>query len=144
MTSIAEVKRKIQNLRQMSELKPDEFTEENGLADSLASEFGENLKPTQLRKVFTEIKRIRRKVERDNRSTAARAGAFDRTQLLHLMPTLAYASGRKLLPKEFYEILKLILGRDRLQTNTDFLRAADFIEAVLAYHKYRASGGGQA
>ena len=65
---------------------------------------------------------------------------FDRTQLVKFMPTLAYSTGRGLLPQDFYEILKLSLGPERLKSKGDFLRAADFIEAVLAYHKYRSKG----
>ena len=42
--------------------------------------------------------------------------------------------------RDFYDILKLSLGQERLRTNADFLRSADFIEAVLAYHKYRSKG----
>ncbi len=137
MASIRDVKRKIQGLARMGELKPEDFTLEDGLADSLAVEFGNDLKPTQLRKVFSEIKRIRRRVEREARTEDTRKEPFDRTQLVKLMPTLAYSTGRGLLPSDFYDILKLSLGPERLQSKGDFLRTADFIEAVLAYHKYR-------
>jgi CRISPR type III-A-associated protein Csm2 len=138
MATIAEVKKRFSGLQRMGDLRTDEFAEEGGLADSLAVEFGVDLKPTQLRKVFSEIKRIRRQVEREARNEAERQQSFDRTRLLKLMPTLAYSVGRRLIPEDFYDILKLSLGRERLQTNADFIRAADFIEAVLAYHKYRS------
>jgi len=132
IATVQDVRTRLAGLARMSYLTPDEFAEEGGLADVVARELGNNLKPTQLRKVFTEIKRVRVQV------TKAQPGApFERASLLKLMPTLAYAVGRKLLPEEFYEILKLILGRQRVQTNADFVRTADFVEAVLAYHKYR-------
>lgn len=129
--TVHQVKQHIQQLKSMSELEPRHFAEEHGLADSLASELGGDLKPTQLRKVFHTIKDLRRQVERET------GDAFDRTELALLMPTLAYAAGRRLLPQDFYEVLKLCLGSERLQTREDFMRAADFIEAVMAYHKYR-------
>ena len=98
MTTVPEVKHRISSLRQMSELPPAEFSEEGGLADSLASAFKTDLKPTQLRRVFTEIKRVRRDVERQATSAVQTQTPFDRTRLLKLMPTLAYAVGRDLLP----------------------------------------------
>jgi len=130
--TIAEIKGHIKRLNSMSELEPEAFTEEEGLADSLVSRLKEDrkeIKTTQLRKVFHTIKDLRRKVERQQE--------FDRTELALVMPTLAYAAGRKLLPREFYDVLKLCLGSERLKTKEDFIRAADFIEAVVAYHKYR-------
>ncbi len=137
MATVEEVKQKVRGLRKMSDLSPTDFAEEGGLADSLASEFGEKLKPTQLRKVFTEIKRVRRDVEHEMSPDAV----FNQARLMMLMPTLAYAVGRDLLPRDFYEILKLCLGRERLKANADFLRTADFIEAVVAYHKFRSRKG---
>jgi len=127
--TVEQVKDHIRGLNSMSELEPKYFAEEGGLADSLASGLGSGLKPTQLRKIFHAIKDMRRQVERQLE--------FDRTELALIMPTLAYAAGRNLLPKDFYEVLKLCLGRERLRTKEDFLRTADFIEAVMAYHKYR-------
>ena len=134
MATVTEVKQQVERLRRMNDLSPTDFAEEGGLADSLAREFGDKLKPTQLRKVFTEIKRIRREVEHKMPPEAV----FEQTKLMRLMPTLAYAVGRELLPRDFYDILKLSFGRQRVQTNADFLRAADFVEAIVAYHKYRS------
>jgi CRISPR type III-A-associated protein Csm2 len=132
----SEVTQRIQKLQRMSDLPPAEFSEEGGLADSLAIEFKDKLKPTQLRKVFTEIKRVRRDVERQG--APAPEAPFDRARLLKLMPTLAYAVGRDLLPRGFYDILKLSFGQERLKTTSDFLRSADFVEAILAYHKFHS------
>ena len=130
--TVEQIKNHIQKLRSMSDLKPEDFAEEDGLADSLVQELKRlrrDLKPTQMRKVFHAIKDMRRKVERQQE--------FDRTELALIMPMLAYAVGRDLLPRDFYDVLKLCLGSERLRSREDFLRAADFIEAVMAYHKYR-------
>ena len=133
--AIEQVKRRLDALSSMSELKPEEFCEEGGLADELAQELGEGLKSTQLRKVFHEFRNIERDVSRLKEEDKDKE--FDRHRIAKLMPVIAYTVGRGLIPKGFYEILKTCLSRDRLKTNQDFLRAAEFITAVLAFHKFR-------
>ncbi len=139
--SIDEIKKKIFEATPMRRLPQEDFAEEYGLADSLAVALGRNLNATQLRKVFDEIKRVRRKLEDNFDLKVDRDKPFDRAPLLRLMPLLAFAVGRKLLPREFYDILKHCLGRQQLVTNADFLQTAYFIEAVLAFHKYQSTMG---
>ncbi|MCS6831275.1 MAG: type III-A CRISPR-associated protein Csm2 [Armatimonadota bacterium] len=125
---------RIKQLKRMSDLEVKEFALEEGLADKAVRAVGvANLKPTQLRKVFHTLKTMQQRVK-----TQPKEEAFDSTELLQLMPTLAYAVGRDLIPKEFYQLLREVFHADRLQTNADFLRAFDFVEAILAYHKYRS------
>lgn len=129
------VKAHIKSLERMKELDPKLFAEEGGMADCLAKEFGKDkLKATQLRKVFHALKSIRRNMRRQTQ--------FDRSQLLPIMPVLAYSTGRGNLPKEFYDILRLCLGQERLQDQEDFIRTVEFVEAVMAYHKYHYPKGG--
>jgi CRISPR-associated protein Csm2 len=122
---IAEVTR----LRAMSELKPESYAEEDGLADSFIQGMAGDLKAAQLRKVFHQIKDMRRKFKHDM--------PYDRTQVALVMPTLAYAVGRKLIPDDFYQLMKICFGQQRCRTQQDFESAADFLEAIMAYHKYR-------
>ncbi|NPV86942.1 MAG: type III-A CRISPR-associated protein Csm2 [Anaerolineae bacterium] len=135
-SAIDNVIAEIRKLGSMSALQPQTFAEEGGYADKVAQDSKDKLKPTQLRKVFTEVKQIRRKLERECRTEADWSQPFDRTDLLRLMPVLAYSQARGLLPKEVYELFKLIFSKEKLKTNRDFERTADFLEAVLAYHKY--------
>jgi CRISPR-associated protein Csm2 len=131
--TIGEVKQRIEKLGSMSELPEEDFCEEDGLADSLAQRFKKDeLKATQLRKVFRELKAIQRGIKRESLGDP-----FDRRKVVGMMPTLAYASGRGLIPKDFYDIIKMCLSPQRLQTNEDFLRVDDFVTAILAYHKFR-------
>lgn len=133
--SVGQIKDHIKNLSSMSALKPEDYCEEGGLAHSLvqAKGFGkDDLKVTQLRKVFGELQKIHRKVERE-----AKEGKFDRSQILSLLPVLAYARGRKLIPADFYELMRMSLDGQKLQTNEDFLRFYDFFRAIIAYHKYQ-------
>jgi CRISPR type III-A-associated protein Csm2 len=57
--------------------------------------------------------------------------------LLGIMPELAYARGRKLIPNKFYRIMKACLRNQSLVTVGDFRLFLEFLTAVLAYHKFR-------
>ncbi len=129
--SIEQIKQRLSGLKAMRELKAQDFAEEDGLAASLAWSVKDELKPTQLRKVFHQIKDIRRTVEREEREKP-----FDRAKVAMVMPLLAYGVGRDLIPKDFYEIMQICFGRERCSTIDDFKQASDFLEAVMAYHKY--------
>jgi CRISPR-associated protein Csm2 len=125
----------------MRALEVTEFSEEDGLADSLVQYFvseRKELKATQLRKIFQAIKIIQRKIEPQIRKNSKVAEErFDRSAVAGLMVNLAYAKGRRLIPDDFYNILKQCLSQQKLQTNEDFMRVADFTEAILAYYKFR-------
>lgn len=136
-----QIEQKIASLHTMRALKPTEFSEVDGLADSLVQYFmnqGKSLKATQLRKVFQSIKTIQRNLEPEIRKNARVAEeAFDRSAVATLMVNLAYAKGRRLIPDEFYNILTQCLSQQKLQTNEDFMRVAQLTEAILAYYKFR-------
>lgn len=130
------VKQRIERLDAMHELAPRDFAYEDGLANQLAKGFGkEELKATQLRKIFHALKDVERRVKHKTAQDA-----FDAQDVSLMMPNLAYAYGRGLIPEEFYQILRLCL-RDKVKTNEDFLRSVQFIEAVLAYHKFNNPSG---
>jgi len=125
---------RIKQLHRLSELEVKEFALEGGLADQVVQAIGTaSLKPTQLRKVFHTLKTMQQRVKQLNPDQA-----FNSAELLQLMPTLAYAVGRELIPKDFYQLLREVFKPERLPTNADFLRAFEFVEAILAYHKYRS------
>ncbi|MDZ7315997.1 MAG: type III-A CRISPR-associated protein Csm2 [candidate division KSB1 bacterium] len=109
-----------------------QFAEENGWADCIAEKFKDKLKPTQLRKVFHSLKAVQRKVEKEDPNHL-----FNRETVALLLPELAYAVGRELIPEKFYKLFKTCFDAQLLQTNADFLRFMDFLTAVLAFHKYR-------
>lgn len=137
--SIDQVRKRIADLPAMSELDRSEFCEEGGIADSLAQKFGkEDLKPTQLYRVFQELKRIERGVRREIRTDEDLEKDFDRNLVIPLLPVMAYNSARGHLPRDFYEIIRNCLSPQKLHTNGDFLRVVELISAVLAYHKFRS------
>ena len=131
--TIPQVKERIARLRTMSELEPKDFCEKDGMADSLAQNFGKDeLKPNQLYKVFQELKRIEREVKRKDQNEN-----FDRNMVSSLLPVLAYNTARGYIPDDFYDIIQGCLNPEKLHTNGDFLRVVELIAAVLAYYKFR-------
>ncbi len=111
----------------MSALNPEDYAEKDGWAHVVAQTSG--IKATQLRKIFHYIKDLNREFQKNETS-------FNRAKVALLMPTLAYAQGRNHLPKDFYELLTLCFGQDKCRTAQDFESAANFLEAIMAYHKY--------
>lgn len=144
LTSIFELEKRLKQVGSLSTLlKPEDFAPEDAVADVLASEFKDKLKPTQTRKIFHTIKQLenanRRKEASDPLDTDARM------RLTLLSPELAYAAGRELIPVKFYEILKLALGQDKLKTVEDLRRLSQFLTAVIAYqklHDFQSKGKG--
>jgi CRISPR-associated protein Csm2 len=116
-------------------IKIEDFAEEGRLADQLAWEFRNTLKPTQLRKVFHAIKEIEKKFK--GRDKEAELTSDDRAEITPLLPELAYARGRELIPKKFYQLMKIGLSQDKLKKVKDFTLLVQFLTAILAYHKYR-------
>lgn len=111
----------------------EDFAEPDKLADRLAREYTGSLKPTQLRRFFHAIKDVERDIRglRDEEALPPNI----RRQLLPLMPELAYARGRALIPENFYRLLKACLDSRRLRTVGDLRLLAQFLTAILAYHK---------
>jgi CRISPR-associated protein Csm2 len=122
-----EVQRLIRALPSMSALKPDEYAEKDGWADIVAAD--RDIKATQLRKIFHYVKDLKREFQRSEPN-------INRGKVSLLMPMLAYAHGRKHIPKDFFELLTLCFGQDKCKTADDFESAVNFLEAIMAYHKY--------
>ena len=133
MLTIQQITSELKALKSMSDLSPERFAEEDGLADSFVRQIRGDLKPTQLRKVFHQVKDLKLKIKSDEE--------FNRGQIALIMPTLAYSVGRGYIPKEFYDLMKLCFGSEKCKTKADFNTAADFLEAIMAYHKYVTETG---
>jgi CRISPR-associated protein Csm2 len=132
-TKIDEILWKLKSLSRMADLNPTDFAEEGGYADTLAREFGRELKSTQLRKVFGALKQVDIQVKRDPLDKP-----LARSEINRLIPELAYAFGRNLVPKGFYDLMKMCLSQTKLQTVGDFRRLMEFLTALLAYHKFHS------
>jgi len=129
-TAVEEILGKFKGLPRMADLNPADFAEEQGYADTLAREFGRELKSSQLRKVFGALKQVDIRFKSEPLDSPMPRGEINR-----LIPELAYAFGRELVPKGFYELMKMCLSQAKMQTVGDFRRLMEFLTALLAYHK---------
>ena len=135
MQTMNELKRQLSQSGTLTKLlKPEEFALEGQVAADIAQRYKDELKPNQARRIFYTFKEI----DRNTRHAGAEDDLSDddRMRLTLLMPELAYAVGRDLIPREFYEVLRLCLQRDKLQTVGDLRRLVQFLSAVLAYQKF--------
>jgi CRISPR type III-A-associated protein Csm2 len=128
--NIADVKKHLENLKTLSDLKPDDYALEGGIADTIAGKKGE-MNFTQIRKFFGHIKKVETSELKGKKDT----DAIDKSKLYLLMPELAYGLGRRVISKDFYEIIKICLNNNKITTVLDFKRFIQLLTAVIAYHK---------
>jgi CRISPR-associated protein Csm2 len=132
---IAEILKKIRAVKNLGEISIEEIAKENGIAETLAKEMRNNeLKPTQLRKVFDSVRTIQDRLSEYGWDARAQ------TDFYMIRPYLAYANGRGNIPNEFFEIISACLERvessDERQRRDNFDRLVQFLESLVAYQKY--------
>lgn len=123
-------------LNTLSELEPSEIAEKGGFAERLAQNWAQSrkdkIKMTQLRKLFDEVKRYERNFE-------SRGWDSISSDFHMLRPKLAFAVGRGIVPKGFYEVVSTCI--DKIASNQEmrkesFYRFRELLEAIVAYYKY--------
>jgi CRISPR-associated protein Csm2 len=135
MKTVADLNRQLEQPGTLTEiLKPKDFAEEDQVAATIALKHQDDLKPNQTRRVFHTFKEIDRATRGEENNTELKDEY--RTRLTLLMPELAYATGRELIPREFYGILKRCLATEKLKTVGDLRRLVQFLSAILAYQKF--------
>lgn len=115
------------------EIPVERFAPSGSWAEAIAEKLKNDMKTTQLRKVFTSIKSMEQKTKGKNGDDP-----FDDPAIFMLVPHLAYAKGRKLITGDFYDLIKTIIGdgkSGKIKTVNDFRRFVDFMTAIVAYHK---------
>jgi CRISPR-associated protein Csm2 len=132
---VNQLEQRPESLSQILQVK--DFAGTGDLADRLAQSYGDRLKATQLRRLFHTIKDIERGLPREDRDLTDE----ELTEILPLLPELAYARGRDLIPQDFYELMRACMDTRKLKTVADFRRLTRFLEAILGYHKYYDKGG---
>ncbi|MCL2115328.1 MAG: type III-A CRISPR-associated protein Csm2 [Methanobrevibacter sp.] len=127
----------INRLNELKELKPKIYADEEGYAGKIAKKFSkgrddsQKLNSNQLRKFFGAIRDIESK-----------EGNWEEIepQFYLLKPKLAVSVGRKLIPKDFYELMKACMSKVDVGEDEDKLKNFDtlvkFLEAIVAYSKY--------
>ena len=128
---IGEITSKIQSLNKLSDMSVKDFADEGGYADIVAKN-SRNLKTNQLRKFFSAVRVLEQKEILTWQEVEA--------EFYLLKPQLAVASGRKNIPKNFYNLImavmrKVDVGNDdeKLENFKIFIQ---FFECIVAYHKF--------
>ena len=139
-SAIEDVKEKITQMSNLSELDIEDIAKEGGYADRIGEAFknrNDKIKTTQLRKFFDETKTLERKLKRGDK------GWKDIKPNFYLLrPKLAYSNARGLIPKDFFELLSECMKRVDTSKNNDkqkeenYKRFVTFLEAIVAYFKY--------
>jgi CRISPR-associated protein Csm2 len=131
-TEVESILKEIEELKMLKDLKEKEIADEKGYADRIASRL-RGMKTTQLRKFFDSIRKIKEELK---------DGGWEEVEadFYLLKPRIAHARGRNLIPEEFNEFMKVCMrkvdigeGRDKKE---NFEKMVDFLEAVVAYHRY--------
>lgn len=109
-------------------LEPKKFAPVDGWADKLTKILYDNkkqIKSSQLRKVFNQIKQVCDKADLENK-----------VDLYLIYPNLVYAKARDLIPNEFYELMVACLDKLKESKNKeDYKRFGEFMTAIVAYNK---------
>ncbi len=125
--------KEIEQLTMLKDLDIKSIADEGKYAEKLAERSRSRLKTTQLRRFFGAIKDIAKNLE-VNEWNKVEADFY------LLKPKLAYAKGRKLIPDEFYCVVKSLMNKidkgDENNKKENFIRFVQFLEAVVAYHKF--------
>jgi len=127
---------KIERVNNLSEIDIEEIAKENGIAEQVVIALKKSrkpLNPTQLRKFFDTIIRIKEKTTGKNWDSA-------RVDFHMLRPNLAYARGRDTISKEFYDFCNVCMNKvetkNEEQTIKNYARFVELMEAVVAYSKF--------
>ncbi|NUU99997.1 hypothetical protein XO12_07800 [Marinitoga sp. 1154] len=110
-------------------LEPQKYATKEGIAYKYA-EFlkKKNMKTVQIRNIFATLKEF----EQANRGRTEED--FDNSKKYVLLTQTAYAVGRKVVPKNFYDFIEYCV--ERINTPDDLNVFVKFFETVIAYFKY--------
>lgn len=135
-----EIIEKIESLRNLEKLEVKEFATENGYADTLAEAWRNSLKAAQLRRFFDAVKEIERRLDKGKKWNDVEEKFYS------LQPQVVYAKARKVIPKGFLDVMKICMSKvdvgDDEQKKRNYGRFVQFLEAIVAYHKYYNPRGG--
>jgi CRISPR-associated protein Csm2 len=125
--SLSAFTKRVQGARAMQEIQVNELID---AASRVGEQLARQVKATQLRHVLDETVRIRMEAQR----AASDFQKEVRPRVVLLKPRLAYQAGRERSMKPFCDLLSAMI--DRVQDERDFEGLAEFVQAVIAYHRY--------
>lgn len=125
----------IQSMNSMSEYSPKTFADIGGDADIIAKSIKDkDLKATQLRKFFDELKQIELQLNEDGSTWSDVERKF-----YMIKPMLAYAKGRGLISDDFFKLMTVCMKKIDVQgteQKDNYNVFVKFVESIVAYHKY--------
>jgi len=128
------------NSKSILEIDLEQYIKPQGYCEVLAYAIGllDNLKKSQLRKFFNEIKSL----EYDIKGTGDIKDINKiKIKIISLIPKLAYSKGRGLIDEHFFEFMRTLLTSLRNDINEQnaqeiFGIFVSILEAILAYHTF--------
>lgn len=104
---------------------PDGYAAKLGAVFGKGKEDSSKLNTNQLRKYFEEI------------NNAVMLSTFNekRMTLYKILPKIAYAVGRGVCPKRFYNLMSECISKESLKNDDDIQTLVDFLTAIVAYSK---------
>jgi len=112
------------------------YIQPRGVCEGIAYAVGclDELKRSQLRKFFNEIKAIEYDLKKEEKNIKE-----IQIKILALISKLAYAKGRKLIDKNFYDFMKTILMKVKEDMSKEdaqkvFEVFVKILESIVAYH----------
>lgn len=124
----------IEKLDMLKSMTTESFANEGGYADKLALRLRGKLKTTQLRRFFDSIQGIKRKL--------SKMTTWDKVEVdfYLLKPNIAYAKGRRLIPEDFYLVIRTSLNKVDKGNNDDKIKNFEvffqFLQSIIAYQKF--------
>lgn len=115
---------------------PEKYALPGGWAEKVVNSLRKgkdaSMNSNQLRKIFTHLKTIEDKVERnkDGQLTTQQMN-----EILLLMPQIAYAKGRDLITWDFYNLMKECITPKKIKDKEDYKSFVAFYTAIVAYSK---------
>lgn len=112
---------------------PEKYALPNGWADKTAKSLRKNaMNSSQLRKIFTQLKTIEDKIDKNRTDKLTNE---QMNEILLIMPQIAYAKGRNLVPWDFYNLMKVCITPKKIKDKEDYKSFVSFYTSVIAYAK---------
>ncbi len=98
-----------------------------GKAYKIANGF-KSTKSNQIRKIYSMVKEA---------EELTRTDGFEKglEKMFMILPLVAYAVGRELVEKDFFELMKVCINNDKLKSDKDIYTFSKFFESIVAYLK---------
>jgi CRISPR type III-A-associated protein Csm2 len=128
--AIVQFLRELRNVKCFSQFNLRRLIGPNGYAEQIAKAGKKDIKISQLRKFFSEIKEISRLGQSKSKEA--------QQKIWILYPLIAYAQGRRVISKDFANMLNQVLEKvenDSCNKPEDYKMLEDFMTALVAYFK---------